>query len=447
MRYIKTHIVNNTAFIILFISIIALYAANSLFASYVPVGGDILPIIFIAGLFLLSALATVLAEKTIFPSFLVAIFVGLALHDVLAPVTGNEALMNTIITVSAIYILFGGGIEIVFSEFKRIITPTILLSFVGLLISVFLLAMFLTSISFFATAGITVSMALLLGAILASTDPAAIIPVLKNLKFYKHKIKDIVVSESALTDVTGALVTFSFLYYLGAHGSFESLTEGASALISFSSLVFLVKEISVGISAGILGSVMLHFFLKRKRVSEEQSSDVALFIAIPLVAFGLAALFGGSGYLAAFTSGLLILIHEKVRQTESFFVNMTEGIAKPLIFIFLGAIVDVQALMDYALIGVIAGMLFICVVRPLSVFLTLWFVKRRCDLTTKELLFVSCVRETGVIPAVLLLHVLSMPALALGNAFVAVGMWIIVMTLVLLPPITPWIARKLDVAE
>jgi NhaP-type Na+/H+ or K+/H+ antiporter len=447
MNSLKKTLKNQLALVILVVSVFLLSIADSVLATHIPGIGEVLPVILIAGLLLLAALTTVLAEGTIFPSFLVAIFVGLALHDVLMPVTTNPLIMNTIITVSAVYILFGGGLEIIFREFRKILLPTLMLASVGLLISVFFLPHLMSFFPMFNAAGITVSVALLLGGVLASTDPAAIIPVLKKLTFKKSEIKNIIISESAITDVTGALVTFSFLHYVIANGHFSSFTQSFNALTSDSSVLFLIEEIAIGIAAGLLGSFILHVFLKRKTQIKETTADVAIFMAIPLVAFGLASLFHGSGYLAAFIAGLLVLIHENVKQTESFFVNITDGIAKPLIFIFLGAMVDVKALGDYALVGITAGLLFIFIVRPISVFLSLWLFRKKSNLSIKDLAFIAAIRETGVIPAVLLLQVAATPTLGLGTEFLAVGMWVIIMTLVLLPPITPWLAKKLDVAE
>lgn len=421
--------------------------ADGVLSSYFPGTGDVLPVVLIGGLLLLSALTTVLAEGTIFPSFLVAIYVGLALHDVLLPITSNPLVLNTVVTIAAVYILFGGGLEMVFSEFKKILTPTLILASVGLLISVFCLPIIMNAIPLFSGVGVTLSMALLLGAVLASTDPAAIIPVLKHLRFKKIEIKNIIISESAITDVTGTLVTFSFLYYVMQNGDFTSFAQGVGALLSKTSAIFLTKEILIGLSAGILGSIVLHLFLKHKKHANEKCSDVALFIAMPLVAFGVASIFHGSGYLAAFVAGLLILINEKIKQTESFFTNMTDGIAKPLIFIFLGAVVDIGALGRYAVVGVIAGLLFIFVVRPISVFVALWFFRKKHDISVKELFFISAIRETGVIPAVLLLQVSATPGLNMGEAFLPIGMWVIVMTLVILPPLTPWFAKKLEIVH
>ena len=68
------------------------------------------------------------------------------------------------------------------------------------------------------------------------------------------------------------------------------------------------------------------------------------------------------------------------------------------------------------------------------------------DLTLGELLFISFVRETGAIPAVLLVTaVASMKTPVPG--LVEIGMWVILLTLILAPPLTPYIARRLAVVE
>jgi NhaP-type Na+/H+ or K+/H+ antiporter len=444
---IKQKMRDNLAVILLILAVCALNVADIFFKEQVSGAGELLPIILIAGILLLSALSSALAKGTIFPSFLVALFAGVSLHYALQPIVQSTHILNTVVTISAVYILFSGGLEISFASFKKILLPTLLLSFVGLGLSTFLLPAGLLALSGYFDLGISVTVALLLGAILASTDPAAIIPVIKELRFKKQEIKDIVISESALTDVTGTLVTFAFLFYLGTHSVFHTIGDGLRALNSTTSAFFLMKEIVIGIIAGCIGFIMLHSYLQRRRKVSEHCSDVPLFIAAPLVAFGIAALFHGSGYLASFVAGLLILTHEHVHKTETFFVSMTDGIAKPLVFILLGAMVDVSTLLAYILPGILAGLLFILIVRPLSVFISLYPWKKKLGLSSRDLWFISAVRETGVIPAVLLLQTMNIPSLGLGPAFLSIGMWVIIMTLIVLPPITPWIARRLGVAE
>jgi NhaP-type Na+/H+ and K+/H+ antiporter len=88
------------------------------------------------------------------------------------------------------------------------------------------------------------------------------------------------------------------------------------------------------------------------------------------------------------------------------------------------------------------------VIRPLMVFLVLGPFAWRKDknrLNLGELFFVSFVRETGAIPAVLL--VTTVERIGEPSGLVEIGMWIILLTLVIAPPLTPFVARKLGVAE
>ncbi len=70
----------------------------------------------------------------------------------------------------------------------------------------------------------------------------------------------------------------------------------------------------------------------------------------------------------------------------------------------------------------------------------------RRGLSVNELLFVSFVRETGAIPAVLLVTAVGHLAGA-SSGLVEIGMWVILLTLTLAPPLTPFVARRLGVAE
>jgi len=457
LRHIKHH--SSSYLLVVSVGIFAIF--NTVFVQYsnflVHIGQEmevIQPLFFIGGLFLLGTICYSLSRGTIFPSFLVALFIGLSMHDLLQPLIENSHVLNLVVTIAAVYILFGGGLEISFTSFKKIVLPTLLLSTVGLALSTFLFAGSLSLVSTTYGFGMSVSIALLLGAILASTDPAAIIPVLKELKFKKERIKDIVVSESALTDVTGTLVTVAFIAFLTKGGEFTSIMSGFTALGSLESLSFLVKEVVIGCLVGVIGFYAIRFFIRQRMMRAECHADIGFFIAIPVMAYAFAALFGGSGYLASFIAGLLVVLNERVHKTETFFNQLVEGIAKPTVFIILGALVDIQTLLEYSLFGVIAGLLFIFVIRPVSVFISLGGLQAfpKIAFSMKELLFMSWVRETGVIPAVLLVQTAYSGLKALGsvteaNMLISIGMWVIMMTLIIQPPLTQMIARKLDVAE
>jgi cell volume regulation protein A len=127
-----------------------------------------------------------------------------------------------------------------------------------------------------------------------------------------------------------------------------------------------------------------------------------------------------------------------------------DGAAKPIIFLLVGALVDVHALIAFAPVGIVVGLIFMFVMRPAMVFLMLgaygFWGNSRGGLSIQELLFISFVRETGAIPAVLLVTAIAQMTPAL-NGLIEIGMWVILLTLVIAPPLTPYVARKLGVAD
>ena len=293
---------------------------------------------------------------------------------------------------------------------------------------------------------------ILLGAVLASTDPAAIIPVLQSVRFKRQDAKDIVIAESALNDVVGTLLTSVFLKLslatLALAAAYQALaTAGGEAFHGPGS-----RQIGFGCVFGIGGYLLLWLLTRMKRGhSVRYGADHVYFLATPILAFVGASAFGGSGFLAAFIAGLLFHIEEHLREVERFFDNVIDGVAKPVIFLLVGALVNVHALIAYAPVGIAGALIFMFLIRPAMVFLMLGIYrllpKERGGLTFQELLFISFVRETGAIPAVLLVTVVATMTTPV-NGLVEIGMWVILPgRCTIAPPLTPYIARRLGVAE
>ncbi len=396
---------------------------------------------------LLSFVIFYLSQGIGLPSFVVAIFFGMAGQPLLDSIVEDHALLGALVGMGAALILFGGGIETPFSNFKKLFWRITSLSFVGL---------GLTSILFSLTAfygskligtPLSVSVAILLGAILCSTDPASIVPVLKTLKFRHRDTKDIVVSESALTDVTGTLLTVAFLSLLLGGAEWTGIMDGYGDLLSKETFVFLAKSLTYGAIFGVLGyfflEALLHF---KKDHDQEFEADAAFFIFVPIIMFSVALVFGGSGYLAAFIAGLLFKLTEDLHHTERFFNHTIDGFLKPLIFLLLGAMVNLESLLSYLPLGLLVSFIFMFVIRPLAVFASfIPFLWQKDRMSIKELLFISFVRETGAIPAVLLVAAVS-AGLSDVEGLVPVGMWVILSTLIIQPPLTAFVAKKLGVA-
>lgn len=403
----------------------------------------------LAVLLVLSFAVFYISEGIKLPSFVIAIFVGMAARPFLEPIDHHEAVLSAIVGLGATLILFGGGLETPFANFKKLFVKIILLSFIGLVITAILFSQTVIWLNGVLGLNITIATATLLGAVLASTDPAAIIPILKKLRFKNRLVKDMIISESAVTDVSGTMLTVIFLALITGGTVLSSLGFAYSQTLSVDSLLNLGAQLGFGVLFGALGFGVLELLQRWKKSHQrEYEADSAFFLFIPVIMFTFAIAFGGSGYLAAFIAGLLFSIKEHLRDTERFFNQLIDGFFKPIIFILLGSLVDPAALWEYAPIGIAAALVFMVIIRPLSVFATLgifmWLGKQK--FTLRELLFISCVRETGAIPAVLLVTIVSL-GLADIQGLVPIGMWVILLTLIIEPILTPWFAKKLAVAE
>jgi len=392
-----------------------------------------------------------LSRGTHIPPFVAAIFFGMAAKPLFGPVVHEPEVLSALVGFGATLILFGGGLETVFDNFKKIFLKILSLSFLGLFLTAVFFSLLVYFMGPFFGFSISVSTAVLLGAILASTDPAAIIPILKRLRFKRPETKDLIISESAMTDVTGTLLTVAFLSVLVGGGTAlgSTVLEGYSHIFSASVGWFLLKQLVFGTLFGILGfallAVLTHFKSNHKR---ENEVDAAFFLFIPITIFAFAIAFGGSGYLAAFIAGLLFVMSDHLQETEHFFNHVVDGFFKPTIFLLLGALVDIPSLIEYTPIGIAVALAFILVIRPLSVFLSLgvFALVGKERLNFAQLLFISCVRETGAIPAVLLVTTVSLGITGI-EGLLPIGMWVILATLIIEPPLTPWLAQKLQVAS
>jgi NhaP-type Na+/H+ or K+/H+ antiporter len=387
-------------------------------------------------------LASKAAHGTVFPSFTLQLLLGIVLHDALAPLSAQLALAVVVCTALAAIILKSGGDELDRQQFAKIAYPTLMIAVAGYLITFFVMFALLMWL------GLDSKTAALLSAIIGSTDPAALIPTLKNVRFLQkyQRVVDISVAESALNDAVGAIFTAAVAAMVIAQVPMGDLSSLAQGLFSPNNLQQLAKQFAFGAIAGLVGWGAMEG-LERYRKAEhpfQATFDFALVVAIPLLTFLLAQALHGNGFLAAFVAGLLANFnrnakhfHHLIEQTEA----QIESIAKPVIFMMVGPFVSLPMLMDTALMGLLVSLLFMLVARPLAVFVSLL----PTGISFKEKLFLCVVRETGVIPVVL--AVITVAQFSDLQWLMPLTAWVVIWTLTLLPAITPWWSRRLNMVQ
>lgn len=335
--------------------------------------------------------------------------------------------------------LYEGGRAIDLSILGRIWPGVTLLATLGVAITAAVVAL-----AAHAFIGAAWPVALLAGAAIASTDPATIVPLFMQVKV-KPRIQQLVVSESAFNDATGAVLTIAFLALAQGHA-----TGGPAITGTFLQLIL------VGLLAGVVVGVVVQFlvaeFGRAPLWTQMEQNGVASLFAMA-AAYALAQAFGGSGFMAVFLAGIVrgsagrwnLRPKDEHEAKHEDFLAILGTAMRILIFGVLGSNVDLPILgrMGLAGLAVIAALLFVG--RPLTVFACL-LPDRLAKFNLREMLFVSWVRETGVVPAALGTILLAEHAPGAETAAALIFLAIIVTIVVQAPTTSPW-ARRLGVSE
>lgn len=389
-----------------------------------------------------------IAPKTDVPVFVWAILLGIALQVPLTSIASDGGMLLVVIELLATFVLFASGIHVPVKNFKKYFAPIAALSLVGTILTVFFFAMVLSLLSLLYGFTVSAIALLILAAILSSIDPTTIIPTLDHLHFRKPFLRDIAVSESAVNDVVGIILTRFFL--IAALGTTSvaaiSVQENFSPLLSKIAFNNIALETLWGILIGFLGAWILKTW--GESVGKKHWSDPALFFIVPIFCFALGSLFGGAGFIAAFVAGLLFESEAHTKEVHVYFEKIIDRFMKPVVFILLGVLVPLVMFMDTMLVGALAAIIFMFAIRPLVVFLSLspWMISKKALLNWREVLFLSFMRETGTIPAILLLYAVASQFADIAYIF-ALGVWIILYTLIIEPSLTPLLAKRLEVAK
>jgi len=385
------------------------------------------------------------AEGTLFPSFTLQLLVGIVLHDALQPLSAQLVLSVVVCTALAAIILKAGGDEIERKDFLKIAFPTLMIATVGYLLTFFIMFPALMWL------GVESKTAALLSAIIGSTDPAALIPTLKNLVFKSEfkQVSSLSVAESALNDAVGAIFTGAIAAMILAGVKIDNVGQLAIGLFSGDNLRLLAAQFGFGVVAGVIGWLGMFAFERYKLRTNKHgkldaSYDFALVLAVPLITFLLAQMIHGNGFLAAFISGLLANFNHGTHHFHGLLRHLEvkiESVAKPTIFMMVGPFVALPQLAETAVLGLLVSLVFILFARPVAVFVSLSLTA----VSTQEKLFLCAVRETGVIPVVL--AVISVAQFPEMTQLMPLTAWVVIWTLTLLPALTPWWAKKLNIIE
>ena len=383
----------------------------------------------------LGRLSEILKIPDVILYLIAGILVGPAVLNII-DMNSFSVANNYILTFGSAYILFEGGKEINLRVLNKVKISVGMLATVGVIVSTIVVGVISKNVF-----NLPIMTALLLGSVIASTDPAALIPVFRQVNI-KDKIKQTVVSESAFNDAVAAILVSTLLGVVtsGEFSAMESIKE-------------LLIAAGVGIGVGVIVGYLLTVFMSDKKIGVFHSYAPIISILKVGIAYEISVHLGGSGYMAVFIAGLIsgnrklfgLWIPEYDFQSIHHFAESVSTMFRMSIFVLLGTQVDLGALVKYWAPALLIALVLMIIARPLVVLICTLFDKN-ANWSFKDRLFMMWVRETGVIPAALSGIIVSMKVPGYEIISSVVFMTILI-TLIVQASTTKIVAKKLGVLE
>jgi potassium/hydrogen antiporter len=345
-----------------------------------------------ASLIMLSILLGLITSRAGTPVLLIFLAMGmLAGEDGPGKIVfNNHQLSFWIANIALAVILLDGGLRTPMSIFRVALKPSILLSTGGVLLSCLLLA----------SAGVLlfdmpIAFALLFGAIVSSTDAAAVFGLLKNSGIkLNERVESTLEIESGINDPMAIFLTIMAISFLLN----DTQSMGEINWLQLGWKLFL--QAGIGIVLAYACAQVFARLLRRLKIeaSHNHGLNALLILTAGLAVFGLSTVLGGSGFLSIYIFGLMIA-NEKTRFIKTIIPAM-DGLAwlfQATMFLLLGLLATPSTVVNSIGPGLGLALLLMFVVRPLAVFPCLMPFKY----SFKEMLFVSWVGLRGAVPIIL----------------------------------------------
>jgi potassium/hydrogen antiporter len=374
-----------------------------------------------------SAVASRFAARAGVP--IVVLFLALGMAAGSQGVGGIEfedyALTFRIGVVALVLILFDGGLNTPLAVFRRYATPAVLLATVGVIVTAGLVGV---AARF---AGLAWKEALLLGAIVSSTDAAAVFSVLRGGGVRtKERVAATLELESGLNDPMAIILTMTLVASIAT-----ATTPGASAL------GLVIMQLAIGLALGALVGFASQAVLLRFQLPAVGLYPL-LTTALACLAFAVPTLLGGSGFLAVYVAAVGVGNTRLPQRSALLRVHDFLGwVGQVVMFIVLGLLASPSRLLEVAPEGLAIAAFLCLVARPIAVGLCLLPFR----FTLRETGYVAWGGLKGAVPIVLAV----MPVLAGLPA--AARIFDIVFFVVLVSALVQgstmrWLARRLHVS-
>lgn len=334
-------------------------------------------------LLILSIIASKTAGKAGIPVLLLFLGVGMiAGTDGIGKIAFDDPAAAQFLGILALaYILFSGGLDTKWESIKPVLKPGLVLSTLGVLLTAVSVGLFSTLV-----VDLTWKEGLLLGAIVSSTDAAAVFSILRSKSIgLKGNLRPLLEFESGSNDPMAFFLTIGMTAWLSV--------EGFSPV---ELVPMFIKQMVFGAAAGLLFGRGIVFLVNKINLEYEGLYPV-LMLGLVVLVYTVTDLIGGNGFLAVYLSAITMnqsrMLHHKS------LVRFFDGIAwlmQIIMFIALGLLVYPTQIWPVIGVGFVIAMFLMFVARPLGVWASLSFF----SFTKRKKAFVSWVGLRGAVPIV-----------------------------------------------
>lgn len=383
-----------------------------------------LTILAVTSVLLAGVVAVRLSARLGLPGLLLYLGIGLAIGESGAGLRFEDTDLTMILaSVALAVILAEGGFTTQWSVTRPVAALSIALATVGVAISVAV-----TGGLAYLLLDVDVRTALLLGAIVSSTDAAAVFSVMRQLPVVP-RLRAVLEAESGFNDPP--VIILVTVITSDAWGQ-----AGGWAIAGM-----MLQQLLVGAAVGVVVALVGGWILVRTALPSAGLYPLAT-VAILFAAYALAGLAGGSPFLAIYVAGLWLgnsaLSHRNAT------LGFTEGLAwlaQIGLFVMLGLLASPSRLSDAFVPAMVVGGALLLVARPLSVLL----VATPFGVPLREQAFMSWAGLRGAVPIVLATIPVSVGLPEANRIFDVVFLLVVVFTLIQGPTL-PMLARRLSVA-
>lgn len=346
-------------------------------------------------LLLISVSASKVANKFGVPALLLFLFIGmLAGSEGIGGLSfENYNLAKTIGDLALIFILFTGGLETEWKSIRPVLVQGLIMSTLGVALTMFFLGTFawfmLGSFSsvMVGSDGINWVDGLLLGAIISSTDAAAVFSILKssNLKL-KGNLQPLLELESGSNDPMAVLLTTTLVNIVKT-GDVSFLNLG----------ITLIAQLAIGIIGGYGFGRLMTWIINNIKVNAQGLYPV-ISLGQVLLTYSVITLLQGNGFLGVYIAGVVLgNSNFTYKSTILDFHDAISWLMQIGMFLLLGLLVFPSQLITVAPIAIIIALFLMFIARPLSVIIGLAI----SPYNNSEKLFISWVGLRGAVPIIL----------------------------------------------